>query len=138
MATWREGEGRERRRPRDESKKGESFKERGGTKQSLLKWAGLSCCCQVTVGQSIPGYNQVTVGVESSQNARQWDIVCVTYSHRIMELGALWCQAPVSGNVAHCSILCRVSYWVSRASLIPIKQAAFLSPTQEGLIWLTV
>ena len=32
-----------------------------------------------------------------------WDIVCVTYSHRIMELGALWCQAPDSGNVAHCS-----------------------------------
>ena len=29
-----------------------------------------------------------------------WDIVCVTDSHRIMELGALWCQAPVSGNVA--------------------------------------
>jgi hypothetical protein len=27
------------------------------------------------------------------------DFVCVTYSHRIMELGALWCQAPVSGNV---------------------------------------
>jgi hypothetical protein len=26
-----------------------------------------------------------------------WDIVCVTYSHRIMELGALWCQAPDSG-----------------------------------------
>jgi hypothetical protein len=27
-----------------------------------------------------------------------WDIVCVTYSHRIMELGARWCQAPDSGN----------------------------------------
>jgi hypothetical protein len=42
-----------------------------------------------------------------------WEIVCVTYSYRIMELGALWCQASVSGNVAHCSVPCRVSYWVS-------------------------
>jgi hypothetical protein len=29
-----------------------------------------------------------------------WDIVCVTDSHRIMELGALWFQAPDSWNVA--------------------------------------
>jgi hypothetical protein len=29
-----------------------------------------------------------------------WDIVCMTYSHRIMELGALWFQAPDSGNMA--------------------------------------
>jgi hypothetical protein len=39
-----------------------------------------------------------------------WDIVCVTDSHRIMELGALWCQAPVSGNVACFSVPCRVLY----------------------------
>jgi hypothetical protein len=39
-----------------------------------------------------------------------WDIVCVTYSHRIMELGALSCQAPVSGNVAQCSAPCRVFF----------------------------
>ena len=58
-----------------------------------------------------------------------WDIVCMTDSHRIMELGALWCQAPVSGNVAHCSIPCRVFYWVSGASLAQPKQAAFHSPT---------
>ena len=51
-----------------------------------------------------------------------WDRVCVTYSHRIMELGALWCQTPVSGNVAHCSVPCRVSYWVSTGSL---EQASF-------------
>jgi hypothetical protein len=44
-------------------------RERGGAKQLLL-WAGLPCCCQVTVGRSIPGFCQVTVGVESSQNAR--------------------------------------------------------------------
>ena len=30
MAMWREGEGRERRRARDESKKGESLKKRRG------------------------------------------------------------------------------------------------------------
>jgi hypothetical protein len=35
MATWREGEGRERRRARDDSKKGESLKEQGA-KQLFL------------------------------------------------------------------------------------------------------
>jgi hypothetical protein len=59
-----------------------------------------------------------------------WDIVCVTYSHRIMELGALWCHTPVFGNVAHCSVPCRISYWVSGASLIQLKQAAFHGPTK--------
>jgi hypothetical protein len=34
MDAWREGEGRERRRARDESKKGERL--RGGAKQLLL------------------------------------------------------------------------------------------------------
>jgi hypothetical protein len=42
---------------------------------------------------------------------------------------SLWCQAPVSGNVAHCSVPCRVFYWVSRASLTQPKQAAFHGPT---------
>jgi hypothetical protein len=51
-----------------------------------------------------------------------WDIVCVTYSHRIIELGVLWCQAPVSGNVAQCFVPYRVSYWVSTGSL---EQASF-------------
>jgi hypothetical protein len=50
-----------------------------------------------------------------------WDIVYVTYSHRIMELGALWCQAPDSGNVARSSVPCRIFYWVARASLIQAK-----------------
>jgi hypothetical protein len=35
-----------------------------------------------------------------------WGFVCMTDSHRIMELGVLWCQALVSGNVAHCSVPC--------------------------------
>jgi hypothetical protein len=65
-----------------------------------------------------------------------WDIVWETYSHRIMELGALWCQAPVSGNVAHCSFPCRVFYWVTRASLIQPNQAAFQCPTGLNLLWL--
>jgi hypothetical protein len=26
-----------------------------------------------------------------------WDIVCITDSHKIMEVGAPWCQAPMSG-----------------------------------------
>jgi hypothetical protein len=33
-------------------------------------YSGLPCCCQVTVGRSIPSYFQVTVGVVSSQSAR--------------------------------------------------------------------
>jgi hypothetical protein len=58
---------------------------------------------------------------------------CVTDSHRIMELGALWCQAPVSGNVVHCSVPSRVFYWVSRANLAQPKQAAFHGPTVGDL-----
>jgi hypothetical protein len=46
-----------------------------------------------------------------------------------VELGALWCQAPVSGNVAHCLVPCRVFYWVSEASLTQSKQAALHGPT---------
>ena len=59
----------ERRRARDESKKGESLKRERRDNQPLLLQAGLSCC-QVTLGRSTPGYSQVTVGMESSQNAR--------------------------------------------------------------------
>jgi hypothetical protein len=40
---------------------------------------------------------------------KAWDIVCVTYSYRIMELGALWYQAPESGNVARFSSLVEFS-----------------------------
>jgi hypothetical protein len=69
MATWREGEGKERRRARDESKKLESLREQGGAKQLFLWCAGIPCCC-VTVGRSIPSYCQAIVGVESSQNGR--------------------------------------------------------------------
>jgi hypothetical protein len=73
------------------------------------------------VGRSIPGYSQVTVGVESGQNARSLGH-CVTGSHRIMELGALWFQAPDSGNLARFSVPCRVLYWVAAgASPIPPK-----------------
>jgi hypothetical protein len=50
-----------------------------------------------------------------------WDIVFVTDSYRIMELGALWCQAPVSKNVARFPVPCRVLYWVTGTSLIQPK-----------------
>jgi hypothetical protein len=56
---------------------------------------------------------------------------CVTDSHRIMAFGALWCQAPVPGNVAHGSVPCRSFYWVLRASLVQPKQASFQGPTEE-------
>jgi hypothetical protein len=39
-----------------------------------------------------------------------WGFVYMTDSHKIMELGALWYQAPVSENLAHCSIPGRVSF----------------------------
>ena len=61
-----------------------------------------------------------------------WDIVCVTDNHRIMELGALWCQAPVSENIYCCSVPCRVFYWDAGASLIHPKQAAFHGPPMFG------
>ena len=54
-----------------------------------------------------------------------WDIVCMTDSHKIMELRAPCCLVPMSGNVAHCSVSCRVFYWVSGASLIQSIQVAF-------------
>jgi hypothetical protein len=45
---------------------------------------------------------------------RAWDIVCVNDSHWVMELGAPWCQVPLSGNVAHgpvpCSFLLGLRY----------------------------
>jgi hypothetical protein len=67
-----------------------------------------------------------------------WGFVCMTGSHRIMKLGALWCQAPASGNVAHCSTPCRVFYWVSGASLAQPKQAAFHRPTLSDLFSFSV
>ena len=67
-----------------------------------------------------------------------WDIVCVTYSDRIIELGALWCQAPVSENVAYCSVPCRIIYWIPRASLIQCKQPNFQGPTGLGYLLLSV
>jgi hypothetical protein len=41
------------------------------------------------VGRSIPGYGQVTVRVESSQNARSMGHCLPEYSSRIMELRTL-------------------------------------------------
>jgi hypothetical protein len=64
--------GDERRRARIYSKKSESLKSEEGPSSSF--YSGLGC--------------QVTVGVEPSQNARSLGH-CLTYSHRIMELGAL-------------------------------------------------
>jgi hypothetical protein len=64
-----------------------------------------------------------------------WNIICVTYSQRI------WCWALCgvrhlslgTWNVAHCSVLCRVFYWVSGVSLTQPKQAAFHGPTERQL-----
>jgi hypothetical protein len=64
--------------------------------------------------------------------------VCVTDSPRITDLGSLCYLPPVSGNGAHCSVPCRIFYWVSRASLIQPKQAAFHGPTTWEYIFLEV
>ena len=64
MAEWREREearGLERKQEKHERQQ----REEG---PSSPFYSGLGY--QVTVGRSIPGYSQVTVGVESSQNAR--------------------------------------------------------------------
>ena len=60
------GRGREREKAREESKKGESLESEEGPSSPFYSGLGY----QITVGRSIPGYSQVTVGVESSQNAR--------------------------------------------------------------------
>jgi hypothetical protein len=116
MAPWREGIGREKRRARDESKKGKSLKKkrRGQAAPFIVGWAIL--LLSGNCGEEHTW--QVTVGVESRQNARSLGLYLHEFCHRIMELKALWCQAPVSGNVSHCSIPCKVFYWVTGASLI--------------------
>jgi hypothetical protein len=118
MATWRDGGKGEREGGLERRIRKVKAKEREEGPSNPF-YSGLGY--QVTMGRNIPGYSQGTVGVESSQNTEAWDIVCVTCSHGIMELGALWCQTPVSANVAWCSVSCRVFYWVTRASLIQPK-----------------
>ena len=43
-------------------------------------------------------------GVILKQTGEEFGALSVTDINRIMELGPLWCQSPVSGYVAHCSI----------------------------------
>jgi hypothetical protein len=59
MATWRERRREEERGSKRTREKARKARERGGAKQLLLQWAGLPCCCRVTVGRSIPGYCRV-------------------------------------------------------------------------------
>jgi hypothetical protein len=66
MATWREG-GREREGGLEMRVKRKKLKESEEGPSSPF-YSGLGY--RVTVGRSIPGYSQVTVGVESSQNAK--------------------------------------------------------------------
>ena len=59
-----------------------------------------------------------------------WDIVCMTYSHRIMELGALWCQAPMClGAWLTVPSLVEFLLGLQSKSRLTRKQAAFHSPT---------
>jgi hypothetical protein len=61
-------------------------------------------------------------------------MVCVTYSHRIMELGALWCQAPVSGNLAHSSSLVEFSTGSLEQASFNQNRLPFMAP--QDIIWL--
>jgi hypothetical protein len=61
-----------------------------------------------------------------------WDIVCVTYSHRIMQLGALWFQAPVSGNVALCSFLVEFSTGLPEQTSFNQNRWPITAPQRRG------
>ena len=57
MAMWREGEGRERRKARDESKKGESLKRvrRGQAAPFIVSWAIVTGSCGEEHTRLLPG-----------------------------------------------------------------------------------
>ena len=63
------GEGRGKRRAKDKNERGESLREREQGPSSPF-YSGLGYLTVVAVGMTIPGYCQVTVRVESSQNVR--------------------------------------------------------------------
>lgn len=67
--------------------------------------------------------------VESSQNARSLGL-CVTDNHRIMEMGAPWCQVPVCLG-AWLTVLSLVEFQLhlKSKSCSSRKQAASLRPT---------
>jgi hypothetical protein len=73
MAMWREGEGRVRRRARDESKKGKSLKRVRGASNLFYSRLGY----QETMERSIPGYSQMSL----AKMPEAWDTVCLSDSH---------------------------------------------------------
>jgi hypothetical protein len=80
------------------------------------------------VGRSIPGYCQLTVGVQSSQNIRgSGHCLCDCWSQDYGVEDS--CQVPVSGNVAHCSVPCSflLGLWSKPRSIRT--QTAFRGPT---------
>jgi hypothetical protein len=81
------------------------------------------------MGRSIPGYSQITMGVESSQNARSLEYCLRDLLSKYYGVGGSVVSGTRSGNVTRCSVPCRVFYWVDGASLIQSKQAAFHSLT---------
>ena len=63
-----------------------------------------------------------------------WDIVNMTDSHRIIELWGSVLSDTCSGNVAHCSIPCRVFYWVSKVSFAQLEhRLPFTVPQRKAL-----
>ena len=81
MTTWREverggreGEQRGSKRSKDKraQKKGKGSKSQRERRGQAVPF--IVGCCQVTLGRSIPGYCQVTVEVEFTQNANTYPL----------------------------------------------------------------
>ena len=63
-----------------------------------------------------------------------WDLVNVIDSHRIIQLWGSVLSDTCSGNVAHCSVPCRVFYWVSKVSFAQLEhRLPFTVPQRKAL-----
>ena len=136
---WPCGEREERigrRRARDENKRFKSLRERGGAKQPLLYWAGLPIqLLQHNCGEEhtwlLSGNYEGGVQPECQELGTQSMGQIVT---GLLSCGAPCCQTPVSGNVAHCSVPCRVFYWVSKVSFAQLEhRLPFTVPQRKAL-----
>ena len=63
-----------------------------------------------------------------------WDLVNVIDSHWIIQLWGSVLSDTCSGNVAHCSVPCRVFYWVSKVSFAQLEhRLPFIVPQGKAL-----
>lgn len=81
MKQWGKGIGREEEQRGKRQEREAGVRETGGGQAAPFIVPGLPGHCRVTVGRSMPGYYQVTVGVESRQNTNN-TIRTTTVSYR--------------------------------------------------------